>query len=108
MRVAPPPFASGTSTGGGSGGGLGSAFAASNGAPLPGRPLWLPLQISVVQSIGLPASSSMARTFTTIDGLIGSWPNSSSRRQRTRTGRPGSRMAITAASAAASSAPLWP
>ena len=88
----------------------------SSGGALQARP-WLRLhtpliepdmQVSVVQSIGLWASSSVARTVTTIDGLTGSKPNSSSRRHRTRTGVPGFRKAITAASAAASSAPLWP
>jgi len=67
-----------------------------------------PAGCCAVQSAGFPAASSAARTVTTIAGLTGSKPNSSSRRQRTRTGTPGRRSAITAASAAASSAPLWP
>jgi hypothetical protein len=48
----------------------------------------------------------MACAVTSIAGLTGSKPNSSSRRQRTLTGSPGRRNAMTAASAAASSAPL--
>ena len=43
---------------------------------------------------GVAASSSVARTVTTIAGLTGSKPNSSSRRQRTRTGFPGFSIAI--------------
>ena len=77
------------STAGGGGGGSGSASAASRLPPPPGRLPCLPLQISVVQSAGRSASSSVARTVTTIAGLTGSKPNSSSRRHRTRTGLPG-------------------
>src|SRR5437867_4730849 len=42
-----------------------------------------PLQISVVQSTGLPASSSVARAVVTIAGLTGSKPNSSRSEEHT-------------------------
>ena len=51
----PAPGGPGASKAGGRGGGSGSASAASRLPPPPGRLVWRPLQISVVQSAGLPA-----------------------------------------------------
>ena len=108
LRVPPPPLASGGSVGRGSGGGVGSASWVSRLPPVLGRCTCVGDQISVVQSRGFPASSSAARSVTCIAGPNGSKPNSSSRRHCTRMQWSGSCIAITAASTATSSAPLWP
>ena len=56
----------------------------------------------------LPAASSVAATSATIAGPKGSQACSSSRIHCTRIGTPGKARAISTASAATSSAPLWP
>ena len=66
------------------------------------------LQISIVQSAGLMPASSTAESLIAIAVLIGAERNSSSRDHCTRTVRPGIRIAMKAASNAASSAVLWP
>src|SRR5579863_9070368 len=77
LRVPPPPPASGGSVGFGSGGGVGSASCVSMLPPVLGRCTWVADQTSCVQSTGLPASSSAARTVTLIAEPIGSKPNRS-------------------------------
>jgi hypothetical protein len=108
LRVPPPPFASGGSVGRGSGGGVGNASCVSMLPPLEGRCTCVADQISAVHSCGFPASPSAARSVTCIAGPTGSKPNSSSRRHCTRMQWSGTCSAITAASTATSSAPLWP
>ncbi len=66
------------------------------------------LQIPYFQSTMLPAASSEAVTSVVIAGPNGSHVCSCSRIHCTRTGLPGTARAISAASAAASSAPLCP
>ena len=75
---------------------------------MPGRWACGGLQISIVQSAGLLSASSTARSLIAMAVLIGAPANSSSRDHCTRTVRPGCRMAMKAASKAASSAVLWP
>ena len=74
----------------------------------PGRIEWVLLQTSKFQSAILPLPSSDAFSLVTIAGPNGSQACSCSRVHCTRTGTPGIARAIKAASAAASSAPLWP
>src|SRR4029077_3605470 len=89
------------------GGGFGKASAASRLPPPPGRLVWRPLQISVLQSVGRLEPSSAACAVTSIAGLTGSKPNSSSRRHRTLIGSPGRGEAVTAATVAAALGPRW-
>jgi len=111
LRSLPPPPASGIIRGGGLGSGSARCQPAISQVPSgcrPGRVLWVLLQSSCVQSTMLPAASSEALTSTLIAGPKGSHWNSSSRDHCSLTGRPGTARATSAASRAASSAPLWP
>ena len=104
----PLPWGCGIGFGVGGVKGLASRVAASRLPALPGRVLCDWLQTSYCQSTILPLASSVAATSATIAGPKGSHACSSSRIHCTRTGMPGKARAISAASAATSSAPLWP
>jgi hypothetical protein len=104
----PPPSGNGSGFGAGTPNGCAICCAASIDPAPPGRIEWVLLQTSKFQSEILPLPSSDAFSFVTIAGPNGSQACSCSRIHCTRTGVPGKARASRAASAAASSAPLWP
>ena len=74
---------------------------------LEGRPPWVGVQMSALQHAIRPSGARSALIRMVIAGPLRAQTSSSKRVHCTRTGRPSS-CEMTAASAAASSAPLWP
>ena len=75
---------------------------------MPGRLMKLPLHISCRQDNTAPPDAASAETRTTPAVPSGAHASSSGRDHTTCTGLPGAASASSAASIAASSAPLWP
>ena len=85
------------------------ARASSRGSPpRPGRPMKPLLHTCCRQVTILPRASSPADSLASMAEPSGAQAISSSRDHSTRTGRPGTALASSTASSAASSAPLWP
>ena len=75
---------------------------------MPGLLMKLPLQISCRQDSTVPSVAVSAEIRTIPAVPSGAQPSSSARDHTTWTGLPGAASASSAASMAASSAPLWP
>src|SRR5262249_31804475 len=101
---------SGSSSGleGGTGSARYQAERRSQPDPLPGRVECGNDQTSCVQTVSAPVAETPALSRVTMGEPQGSQAISSSCAQCTRTGRPGTARASSAASRATSSAPLWP